>query len=93
MASTEIFKVQVKVGEQSLGTGYKPIDKLVVFLIVNAPVVLSKIEVVVEKFLSVGSCVQNHRQHATWVDACSGGINHELTNGNLNAIGAPITNT
>ena len=59
MASTEIFKVQVKVGEQSLGTGYKPIDKLVVFLIVNAPVVLSKIEVVVEKFLSVGSCVLN----------------------------------
>ena len=92
MAPTEIFKVQVKIGEQSLGTGYKPIDKLVVFLIANTLVALSKIEVVVEKFLSVGSCVQNHRQNAAWVDACSGGIHHELTNGNLNAIGTPVTN-
>ena len=90
MRAAEVLKVQVEVREELLNGGHKVINEGVVAILVNALVALTQVQRVIEQLLAVGAGVNDNRHDAVWINASCSGVNHELTDGNFDAVGAPV---
>ena len=91
MRAAEVLEVQVEVREELLDGGHKVVNEGVVAVLVDTLVALAQVQWVIKQLLAVGTGVDNNRHDAVWINASCGGVDHELTDGNLNAVSAPVT--
>ena len=90
MRAAEVLEVQVEVREELLDGGHKVVNEGVVAVLVDTLVALAQIQWVIEQLLAVGTSVDDNRHDTVWINASCGGVNHELTNRNLDAVSAPV---
>ena len=85
--------MQVEVREELLDGGHEVVNEGVVAVLVDTLVALTQVQWVIEQFLAVGAGVDDNRHDTVWINASCGGVNHELTDGNLDTVGTPVADT
>ena len=90
MRAAEVLEVQVEVREELLDGGHKVVNEGVVAVLVDTLVALAQVQWVIEQLLAIGASINNNRHNAVRVNTSCGGVNHELTDRNLNAVSAPV---